>query len=147
MRYVVDIVEVSEDVLAVVRATTRLQDVKLIYRGLFDQVYAFLKTSPLQRGFNVIVYFDAVAHIAAGVQVSGPFARSGNVECYTRPAGRAVHTLHVGPYSALGGAHAAIHQYIRETGAKLGLSWEVYGHWHDDPTQLQTDVYYMLENG
>ena len=37
-------------------------------------------------------------------------------------------------------------RYIRETGAKMGLSWEVYGHWNDDSTQLVTDVYYMLEN-
>ncbi len=25
-----------------------------------------------------------------------------------------------------------------------GPSWEVYGHWHEDPAQLKTDIYYLL---
>jgi len=26
-----------------------------------------------------------------------------------------------------------------------GQSWEVYGHWHADPAQLRTEVYYLLQ--
>ena len=27
-----------------------------------------------------------------------------------------------------------------------GPNWEVYGHWHDDPSQLRTDVFYLLQD-
>ena len=25
-------------------------------------------------------------------------------------------------------------------------SWEVYGHWHDDPAELRTEAYYLLQD-
>ena len=43
-------------------------------------------------------------------------------------------------------AHDAIHQWVSAQGHKLtGASWEVYGDWSDDPTQLRTDIYYQLK--
>jgi len=26
-----------------------------------------------------------------------------------------------------------------------GVTWEVYGDWHDDPAQVRTDVYFLLQ--
>jgi len=26
-----------------------------------------------------------------------------------------------------------------------GPNWEIYGHWTDDPAQLRTDVFYLLD--
>jgi effector-binding domain-containing protein len=43
-------------------------------------------------------------------------------------------------------AHEAIHQWARENERRLtGTSWEVYGHWSDDPAKLRTDIYYLIE--
>jgi len=30
--------------------------------------------------------------------------------------------------------------------ARLRADWEVYGHWHDDPSKLRTDVYYLVQS-
>ena len=55
-------------------------------------------------------------------------------------------TTHVGDYGRLGEANAAILEWCRANGRKhAGPSWEVYGHWNDDPAKLRTEVYYLLE--
>jgi effector-binding domain-containing protein len=42
-------------------------------------------------------------------------------------------------------AHNAIHQWAKENNQPLaGPSWEIYGHWTDDPAALRTDIYYLL---
>jgi len=42
-------------------------------------------------------------------------------------------------------AHVAIHNWAREKGYKLARpSWEVYGHWNDDPAKLRTDIFYLI---
>jgi hypothetical protein len=54
-------------------------------------------------------------------------------------------TAHLGPYNRLGEAHAAIRKWCADHGHALtGVSWEIYGHWTDDPAQLRTDVFYLL---
>jgi effector-binding domain-containing protein len=61
------------------------------------------------------------------------------------PSGEAATTLHVGPYDRLGEAHAAIDRWRAEHGREYaGVSWETYGDWNDDPTQLTTRVSYLL---
>jgi effector-binding domain-containing protein len=55
-------------------------------------------------------------------------------------------TAHLGPYDRLHEAHEAILQWCSDHGhAMAGPAWEVYGHWNDDPSQLCTDVYYLLQ--
>jgi hypothetical protein len=55
------------------------------------------------------------------------------------------------PYDQLPLAHQAIHCWCKDKGPKLaGPNWEIYGHWvHewcDNPSKIQTDVYYLLNN-
>jgi hypothetical protein len=53
---------------------------------------------------------------------------------------------HLGDYGRLGDANAAIQAWCRANNrVRAGASWEVYGHWHADPAQLRTDVYYLLQ--
>jgi effector-binding domain-containing protein len=65
------------------------------------------------------------------------------------PAGLVAATTHYGPYGLLHEAHAAIRRWCGEHGYALaGPQWEIYGHWKDewnrDPTQICTDVFYLL---
>ena len=60
--------------------------------------------------------------------------------------GLVVKTIYFGPYNEMKPAHRAIHEWVRENDHLLaGPSWEVYGHWTDDPDKLRTDIYYLLE--
>jgi hypothetical protein len=51
-----------------------------------------------------------------------------------------------GDYARIGEANAAIIAWCRANDRlRAGPSWEVYGHWTDDPAQLRTDIYYLLQ--
>jgi effector-binding domain-containing protein len=55
-------------------------------------------------------------------------------------------TTHHGDYGRMSEANAAILAWCRANGRlRAGPSWEVYGHWHEDPAQLRTEVYYLLQ--
>jgi hypothetical protein len=55
-------------------------------------------------------------------------------------------TTHYGDYGRLGEANSAIHAWCRANQRPLaGPSWEVYGHWQEEPALLRTDVYYLLQ--
>ncbi len=108
-------------------------------RKLFDQFYAGFKG---KGGLNVVLYSDpGVAgefEIACGVQLE----QDGNA---STPAGVVATTVYMGPYDQMKPAHEAIHRWARENGRPLaGSSWEVYGHWSDDPAKLRTDIFYLL---
>jgi effector-binding domain-containing protein len=54
-------------------------------------------------------------------------------------------TTHVGSYDKLAGAHDAIHSWRAATGRTFGgYSWEIYGDWTNDTTNLETQVVYLL---
>lgn len=61
------------------------------------------------------------------------------------PAGRVATTVHRGTYDLLGESHDRLASWAREQGLELaGPRWEIYGHWHEDPRQLETEVTYLL---
>ena len=65
--------------------------------------------------------------------------------CLETPAGEVARTVHVGPYDRLGDAHAAISAWCVANARTIGAaSWETYGHWTDDPAQLETTISYLL---
>lgn len=96
-------------------------------------------------GRNVAVYLDDAIHLEVGVEVDAPFAGHGEVTGSSTPGGRVATASHVGPYDRLSEAHAAVLAWCAANRLALaGPSWEVYGHWTDDPEQLRTDVFYLL---
>jgi effector-binding domain-containing protein len=115
-----------------------------------DQVYAAARTGAVSLdGQNIFIYRDATDKqltVDFCVGVKAPFAPIGAVVPLETPSGVAAMTTHHGDYGGLGRANDAIHAWCRTNNRRLaGPSWEVYGHWHDDPAQLQTDVYYLLQ--
>ena len=115
-----------------------------------DQVYAAARAGAVALdGQNIFIYRSAtVDELAVDfcVGVTAPFAATGAVVPLETPGGTAAMTTHRGAYSGLGDANAAILAWCRAQGrVRAGPSWEVYGHWHADPAQLRTDVYYLLQ--
>lgn len=115
-----------------------------------DQVYAAARQGAVHvDGQNIFIYRAATADrltVDFCVGVTAPFAAVGAVVPLETPQGTAAMTTHYGDYSRLGDANEAILGWCRANDRRrAGPSWEVYGHWHADPAQLRTDVYYLLQ--
>lgn len=115
-----------------------------------DHVYAAGREGVVALdGQNIFIYRQATAEqltVDFCVGVTAPFAAVGQVLPLETPRGVAAMTTHHGDYAGLGQANAAILAWCRAHDRALaGPSWEVYGHWHADPKQLRTDVYYLLQ--
>jgi len=115
-----------------------------------DQVYAAARTGAVKLdGQNVFIYRSASADeltVDFCVGITASFDPVGAVLPLETPSGVAAMTTHHGDYGRLGEANAAILAWCHAKNRKrAGPSWEVYGHWHADPTKLRTDVYYLLQ--
>jgi effector-binding domain-containing protein len=151
--YDVAVQRVAPRALAAVRARLPMQRVPAVFASYLDQVYAAGKLGVVQLdGQNIFVYRSVAespgdVDVEFGVGVRAPFASAGHVRMVQLPVGDVAMTTHRGPYSGLGGAHTAVIEWCRTRGLTLtGTRWEVYGHWVEDASKLQTDVYYLLES-
>ena len=144
-RYPVTITEVEAQPLAVVRRQAALNELGTVLMGAFDEVWAFLRANRVTTNHNVVLYFDQVFNLEAGVQVLSPLPPSDTVYASETPGGRVATTTHWGAYGELPLAHTAIARSIIANGLQAaGPNWEVYGDWDDDPSKVRTDIYYLL---
>ena len=85
--------------------------------------------------------------VEASVELNEKFTSTEDVECSETPTGPVATCLHTGPYKGLGLAHLAIDEYCHDQGIKQeGTQWEVYGHWNEDESKLETKVFHLLIN-
>jgi effector-binding domain-containing protein len=130
----------------------RVGEVAVAWRPALDLVWAFLRAHEGLRtgGHNVFVYHHAaqagaLMDVEFGVEVSRPFEADGEVVSSHTPAGCVASTLHVGPYSGLAAANAAIEAWCAAHGHRLaGSSWETYGDPGPDPGRAEVRVSYLL---
>ena len=149
MPYEVHEVIVTARPVAGVRARVPRGRVAQEFGRYLDQVYAAARAGAVSLdGQNIFIYRAATADeltVDFCVGVAAPFAAVGAVLPLETPSGVAAVTTHHGEYGRLGEANAAILAWCRANDRVCaGPSWEVYGHWHADPAQLRTDVYYLL---
>ena len=119
---------------------------------LLDRVYVAVRAGAIvQVGQNIFIYRDGSkdgVSVEVGVEVAEPFERVGDVLYTETPAGETASTVHVGPYSGLGAAHDAVIRWCQDhRRIRAGVWWEVYGDWHEDPAQLETEIHYALLPG
>lgn len=141
---------------AVIAQTTSWEEFPNLWSRLLDEVYAFVRTSEdlaterlgSPRWQNVMLYKDHKPTVEVGVLVAGPFSPEGRVIASQLPGGKAAMAVHYGDYAQLGRTHAAVRQFVTaERLALAGPRWEIYGHWRDDPTELETEIYYLCASG
>lgn len=136
--------------VAGVRARVALGQVGREFGRYLDLVYAAGRAGavPLD-GQNIFIYreySDGQLTVDFCVGATAPFEAVGAVLPLFTPGGLAAMTTHHGDYGRLGAANAAIAEWCRAHGrTRAGPSWEVYGHWHADPAQLRTDVFWLLQ--
>ncbi len=131
--------------LAAVNAGYTRETLSSMLIASLDQVYAFLNAKKIGgRGHNVVIYQNSCTMVA-GVEISGAFEPAGGVVATATPAGLVATATHIGPYSEMARTNDAILAWCRESGNQFsGISWEVYGDWDADESQLRTDVHYLL---
>jgi effector-binding domain-containing protein len=111
----------------------------------FDILWPVLRAQGVATGRNVVVYHGGVEDIEVGVEVDSRFEEAGDVKRSRTPAGDAAAVTHWGDYSAMQPAYAALETWFQSSGRRsAGVSWEIYGHWADDPSQRRTDIYRLL---
>jgi effector-binding domain-containing protein len=150
MSYAISQQRVDPRPIAVVRARMPVADVPRRFAELLGEVYTAARCSGLALdGQNIFVYRGASSEVDVefGVGTTGPFTPIGRVVPSETPGGEIATTTHWGEYSGLGGAHHAVVAWCKANARQLtGTSWEVYGHWSDDPATRRTDVYYLLQD-
>lgn len=149
MRDEIDVRRVEPAIIASVKRRVRWQEIGQVIRGMYDEVYSFLEASAIGgRGRNVAIYHAPDAEgseLEVGVELREPFTAAGPIQCSSTPAGTAVHTEFRGEYHLLPQAHEMLGRWLAERGERdTMLGWEVYGDWHDDPSQRRTDVFRLL---
>lgn len=124
--------------------------------GSSDQVWAFLGEHPeiSHPGTNIWLYRSPGSdepnsgkglHMEAGAEVHSEFKSDGPVVCRQTPGGQVATVKHIGPYSGMGESHTAIRDWCQANHKTLsGTSWEVYGHWNEDESKLETEIFYLL---
>jgi effector-binding domain-containing protein len=147
--YAVSVQHVEPRALAAVRERMAVRDVPSRFREFLDQVYAAARSGSIAvDGQNVFVYrrvSDGTADIDFGVGARATFDPVGRVEYVLTPEGDAVTTTHWGDYAQLGAAYRALFDWCAaEKRTLAGVSWEVYGHWDDDPAKRRTDIFELL---
>jgi effector-binding domain-containing protein len=137
---------------AVVSQTTTWKQFPGLWKPLLDEVYGFVRSRPElapEEGpevwRNVFLYLDDKPTVEIGVLVARPFDQHGRVVASQLPGGEAATALHRGDYAELGRTHQAVNDFIAANRlARLGPSWEIYGHWREDPSELETEIYYLV---
>ncbi len=143
--------------LAVVRLRAAQHALSKVVPAACGTVWKFVRAQQIAgAGRHVAVYLDGQINLEVGVELETPLPEHqaeehGEVVPSATPAGLVAWTTHIGPYGLLHQAHEAIQRWCTSHGQPLaGPSWEIYGHWQDawnlDPSQIETEVYYLLDS-
>ena len=137
--------------LATVRRTATLPELKKVVPEACGLVWKTLKDEQVTgAGRLVALYWDSVMNLEVGVEVDQPYTGQGEVRASSTPAGTVVVLDHLGPYEGLAEAHQLLRDFCKENGHEIaGPAWETYGHWvkewQDDPSQIWTEIAYLLK--
>ena len=149
----VSVEDVAPRRLAVAAATISSHgEISSTIRRLLDAVWPVLRSQGehLTTGHNVVIYRPSAntgLSLEAGVEISGDFTPTDVVYESATPAGRVARVAHIGPYSQMQTAYAALDEWARAHGEpRAQLSWELYGDWTEDPNALRTDIFYKLSS-
>ena len=135
--------------IAVIRRQARASELSHLVPECCGLVWNAVRAQQAKGGRHVAIYWDGTIRLEVGVELLGPFVEDGEVVRSATPAGAVASATHLGPYSRLGAAHDAIHQWCKAHNHNLaGPNWEIYGHWQPEwntnPSQIRTDVFYQL---
>jgi effector-binding domain-containing protein len=149
MSYQVHVRQSDAVPVAVIRRQVTPAELARVVPECCGLVWNAVRAQHAKGGRHVAIYWDGSIRLEVGVELLGAFADAGDVVRSAIPAGTVASVTHFGPYQRLGAAHEAVRQWCKANHRGLsGPSWEIYGHWQPewdtDPSQIRTDVFYLL---
>jgi effector-binding domain-containing protein len=145
----VQLQELNSVPVAVIRRQANASQLSRLIPECCGLVWNEVRAQQVQAGRHVAIYWDGTIRLEVGVELYGPFTERGGIVLSATPAGTVASATHLGPYSGLGAAHDAVHQWCSANNHRLaGPSWEIYGHWQSEwntnPSQIRTDIFYLV---
>ena len=84
-------------------------------------------------------------YMEMGTIVARPIEARGEIVPSELPAGRAVHSVMVGPFDGMGAAWQTLFEWCQAEKLKpAGINWEVYGPTPSNPEKQETYLYALL---
>jgi effector-binding domain-containing protein len=142
------IVSIASEV-APAEIAKRFQEALPMLHSAAERQGAEVLGPPLTRFFKYEptgVIFESAIPVAAGFTLED--ANGIGLKLNELPSGKAARTVHVGPYSGLPAAYAALESWIQSNGYEFaGAPWEVYlaGPQHEnDFSKWRTEIYWPV---
>lgn len=112
---------------------------------LMDKMWQAVKSNNLEnKGLNTWIYEDD-HKVFAGVELNNIPQPGTGLEQKTLTLNKYAYYKHIGPYSLLKQAGLAMREEIKSKGYETTLPYiEIYGHWVQDETKLETELLMSL---
>jgi DNA-binding transcriptional MerR regulator len=127
------------------------ENIQPVFRPLFGEVYAYLKSSAVRPGMNIARYEgpaeDGSVTLHVGFDIGGAdVAGSDRVRIVDLPAVPVAAVIHRGPMEDIAAVFDALLTWTKDSGHTLdGPSRELYHHWDDhDPAAHVTELQVQL---
>jgi len=113
---------------------------------LMDKMWKEVRSKSLRnKGINVWVY-EAGDKMFAGVELEAPPGTGTELEFKKIHLIKYASYKHIGPYSKIGEACSKARDEMNQKGLRTCLPYlEIYGHWTEDESKLETDLLWCLE--
>jgi hypothetical protein len=121
------------------------QDWAVTGKRLMDRLWHEVRSFKIpNKGLNVWVY-DEGSQLFTGVELLTPPPTGSPLENKTISLPAYAWYKHVGPYSELKMTYEAAREEFKRAGIHAGLPCiEIYGHWTDDPSKLETELLWNI---
>jgi hypothetical protein len=115
---------------------------------LMDRMWQTVKGNNLKnKGLNIWVY-EPNEKVFAGVELDISPQQDTTLEHKTIILNKYAYYKHVGPYNLIKTVGAEMRRELERKGFKLTSPYiEIYGHWTNDETKLETELLMSIENG
>ena len=113
---------------------------------LMDKMWQVVKSNSLKnKGLNVWVY-ESYDGVFAGVELNELLKQDLGLEQKSITLIKYAYYKHIGPYNKLKETGQTMRREIENQGLETILPYiEVYGHWNNDETKLETELYMCLK--
>lgn len=114
-------------------------------KSLMDRLWKEVRSRKLpNKGLNVWVYEEG-NRLFTGVELTAPPPAGSPLEVKTVSLPRYAYYKHVGPYTEMKSTYEAAREEFRRVGIQARLPYlEIYGHWTEDPTKLETELLWSI---